>query len=452
MDTKKREHLHKLLSKLFEHILSEEETIILERMLEDEEEARLLYMQYVDLQVEFNCLVEQEQLQNKVVNFPGAAGGRKRRKFAWRHYAEAAVIAIGLGLGILFYLMKKGDDGLSQIADLHDVQGEVVRESADGTTTSVTEGMVFAYGDTIRTTDDPQSRVRVAFEDGTELRLWSGAELAHEGEKGKAFTLARGSTSATVSPQPKKHPLLINTSVATLTVVGTKFTVIANEKDTQLNVFQGEVRIKNAGAAADRSVMAGKYITVTSDKMELKDMPKPDDKWEEDFEQPFEKERKGAGIHVDKGLPKGSLGGVRMQQEKRRDGKHHNTIDVASDWHNGLFTIYDDSCLNFTYRFEKPEWYQIIMNTRVFEPDRPPLGIYMFGDARLYNKHETGKWLTASVPFTKFKAAEHKGDVDPVGDVPFGLGFSSIDNYNGLTIDKVWVTRGKLADCSVKRL
>ena len=51
------EYLHRLLSKLWEDQLSDEEFEILEKHLTRYPEARRLYMQYVDLEVELTCLV-----------------------------------------------------------------------------------------------------------------------------------------------------------------------------------------------------------------------------------------------------------------------------------------------------------------------------------------------------------------------------------------------------------
>ena len=97
LDDKRREHLCKLLSKLFEDLLSEDETVLLEAMLSESEEARLLYMQYVDLQVELGCLVVEEHMQNKLVRFPSSISKRKANKIPARRFAEAAVILVGIG-------------------------------------------------------------------------------------------------------------------------------------------------------------------------------------------------------------------------------------------------------------------------------------------------------------------------------------------------------------------
>ena len=153
MELKERERLHKLLSKLFEDLLSDEEAILLEQMLEGDEEARLMYMQYVDLQVELGCLVVEEHMRNKLIQFPGSQKLPSVKKVGWRRFAEAAVLVFGLGLGLLWWFGREGNDPAAQIAQVQDIQGDVILDASDADPTPLLEGMEIAYqpGDVLRT-------------------------------------------------------------------------------------------------------------------------------------------------------------------------------------------------------------------------------------------------------------------------------------------------------------
>ena len=77
----------------------------------------------------------------------------------------------------------------------------------------------------------------------------------------KVFTLAEGTLSAAVSPQPGRSPMRILTPTADVTVLGTELGVSARPGNTRLDVWKGKVRlVPKQGGALD--VSAGEYTVV----------------------------------------------------------------------------------------------------------------------------------------------------------------------------------------------
>jgi len=243
------DYLHRLLSKLFEGMLSDDEKAILEKHLTRHPEARQLYMQYVDLEVELSCLVEAEAgaAEGKSITFtqitkkPATALPAPKPKTMGRVFAVAAGLILAMGLGG-FLMMDRDPD--PQLARLERIEGQVIIENGQG------ERIELGVGDTLRQnyvlkTPLPGCTAALRYDDGTVVRLWQESVLVNRQEARKDLLLRRGSLSASVSRQQEDGEMLIRTERATATIVGTDFSVLVDRQRTELAVFEGVVQVRH---------------------------------------------------------------------------------------------------------------------------------------------------------------------------------------------------------------
>jgi ferric-dicitrate binding protein FerR (iron transport regulator) len=157
------------------------------------------------------------------------------------------------------------------------------------------------------------------FDDGSLITLQGDAELSFANEKQKLLTLARGTLSAEVQPQPAGRPMLIHTPSAVAEVVGTAFDLSARMEDTLLNVNSGLVKLKRLADGREIAVAANRSAVASSEpdsELSAASTPEPLTHWSFDFTQQapprnwrgFAKEgRMNAMPFIAKKLPDGSV-------------------------------------------------------------------------------------------------------------------------------------------------
>ena len=448
------DYLHRLLSKLFEGMLSDDEKAILEEHLTRYPEARQLYMQYVDLEVELSCLVEAEAgaAESKSITFtqitkkPTTALPAPKPKTMGRVFAVAAGVIFAMGLGG-FLMMDRDPD--PQLARLERVEGKIIIENGQG------ERIELGVGDTLRQnyvlkTPLPGSTAALRYDDGTVVRLWQESVLVNKQEARKDLMLRRGSLSATVSRQKEKSEMLIRTECATATIVGTQFSAMVGKERTELAVFEGVVRVRHNQQDQSVDVNQGEYVLIGAGDMQLRDIPRPSETWQENFDQPQKAYAKGSGNwngeeHVQ---PKGSKGFMQAEKKIEKDGVYY-TVSVPPDA-NGLFAIHEDSKLGFNYRIDVSKPYQISITTRSFQPGKPPEAVYAYTNGDLHGPGVENRWVEACIPFKDFRRISDGSNDPPLGDVVVGVIFKSANTNPQLKVDKVWNTRGGVDRCVIK--
>lgn len=88
----------------------------------------------------------------------------------------------------------------------------------------------------------------LGYGDGTQLRLAAGTRARiTTSTAGKRFRLLAGSLEATVAPQLAGRPFILATAEAEIEVVGTHFTLQADDGRTQVDLQQGAVRVVRQG-------------------------------------------------------------------------------------------------------------------------------------------------------------------------------------------------------------
>ena len=192
--------------------------------------------------------------RGRLARFP-----RPSRPFA-TVLAMAASIAVLLSAGLLFRRSQHRGEIATITALDGAIQwtgdgGRVVRTLAVGTKLQggIIEGI------------EPLSWFELRFADGTTVAITGNSTLTFSDLGQKRLQLRSGTASANVRPQPAGRPMVIQTTSASLEVLGTQFTIETDTSATRLDVSQGKVRVKRLSDGADLEVPARHRVLAAAD-------------------------------------------------------------------------------------------------------------------------------------------------------------------------------------------
>ena len=193
----------------------------------------------------------------------------RRRNNLSRLTAIAAVLVLCLVLSYTFELWGPGttdDDLLTQ--SVYEVELLLEADTQiswlrKGALIEPTESSTVLPGDSLELHSGSASlRFR---DDGTTIHLARGCRLALlDPSPGKSLQLLSGSVTASVMPQPEDRPMILETPIARVTVLGTVFTADADTESTEVNVIEGKVAVRRHSDDAEVQVDAGNYTTIDS--------------------------------------------------------------------------------------------------------------------------------------------------------------------------------------------
>lgn len=180
-------------------------------------------------------------------------------RFGSRHLpawgmAAAAVLAIGAILGLLLPSPGGTPDMLNV------TQGSVIVERNGGRARITDGSMPLKAGDRLLTSSFVNASITTTQHDL--VQLTGGTHLAWASD-GAAVNLLAGSFTADITPRVTDAPFLVRTPKADLTVLGTRFTVQADDGLSLLAVDHGRVRLTNRDDAHQVEV-AARQMTVTT--------------------------------------------------------------------------------------------------------------------------------------------------------------------------------------------
>ena len=180
---------------------------------------------------------------------------RRRRRSSWLPrlgLAAAACLLIALG-ALLLAPRQSGGEQVEMTA------GTVTTERG-GSMVVLRQGEHVRPADVLHVVEAPAT---LRFSDSSTVTLDAGAELVvtatGNSEGSKQLRLTRGRLQATVTKQPIGHPLVIGTTTATATVLGTTFSLTSAADSTRLDVDHGRVRLERLSDRASVEVTVGEY-------------------------------------------------------------------------------------------------------------------------------------------------------------------------------------------------
>ncbi len=163
-----------------------------------------------------------------------------RMRQAWM--GLAALLVIGLGLGVFFVLQDVFAGG-ARMARVESIAGNLYLLDGEDSE-PIDAGTWVAEGDEIRTAKGSTALVRMA--DGSLIEMSDRAGMwLDAGRKGNTIHLDRGRVIVQAAKQ-RKSQLFVATRDAMVSVTGTIFSVNHGTKGSRVSVIEGEVRVRQA--------------------------------------------------------------------------------------------------------------------------------------------------------------------------------------------------------------
>lgn len=183
------------------------------------------------------------------------ARGRRQSVVPVWGWATAALLLVGVLVALLMPTTTTAPPAALVIA-----AGGVTIDGRQGRVRVGPGTVSLTAGDRLLTDHDSQAHITT--ERGDRLALGTGTHLSWA-THGDAVTLHTGSFTADITPRAAGSPFLVRTPKADLTVLGTRFTVQADDGLSLLAVDHGRVRLTNRDDARQVDV-AAQQLTVTT--------------------------------------------------------------------------------------------------------------------------------------------------------------------------------------------
>lgn len=249
-DTRPVDHVDRLLNGLIDQALSEADERILAELIAKDAAARQRYRHWMELHAALQWDYAAAALPNRLPEMPeskdmapGRGEGRSVRVASWhRLLLGSSLLLLCAAMLAVGWIGARGADGRRSTVEIMAVDGSASWSSRGDTRTRLAvgdrlqDGLVSLEGDS--------AVIGLRFHDGTLVTLVGESMLEFSDRGQKSLMLRQGSLSIEARPQPKGRPMMVRTPTAEMEVVGTVFSVSANEKKTHLGVEEGSVRIR----------------------------------------------------------------------------------------------------------------------------------------------------------------------------------------------------------------
>ena len=285
------------------------------------------------------------------------------------------------------------------------------------------------------TTKGEKSSAVFVFEDGTSLVVAGDTKITTL-DGAKRIEVSGGAVAASVSPQPVGKPLVVSTPIASIEVIGTRFSVNHYSDLTDLAVTQGVVVLTRHSDGASIRVPAGRRVFAEpGGRLRLDEVPTLASSWRADFEDGHLHPTCQLGEAIKDGLPKQSKGAVRASrvEESDKSGTFTEQVAFGTPWAEGLVLAREKTHLYLRYKMEKPGPLQVQIETRTDGP-KPQLASYQFDQ---FASNPAGGWVEASVPLSQFRNPADGDDHTMAGEIPLTLLIVAPADQAGLVIDEV---------------
>ena len=328
------------------------------------------------------------------------------------------------------------------VGRLENVVGLVDVTVGEGSTTQAVENGPVHSGQTVVTKGkDAQAAIRL--EDSTLILVAGDTRVAFPAEERDRIDIERGNAIASVRARPADRPLVFCTPEARIEVLGTRLSVARAERRTRVDVLEGDIRLTRL--SDQRSVtLAGGQTADVSPQADLRPAPiQPvPDTWSLDFNDGLPSGWE-TGQLVFHDLPEGSRATARTAAVEE-NGQRRYQLRSHNAWSNGLFTLHDDSWIHIRYRLEKPGTFLLYVVCRQHDFGEPVCTVLTPGNLR---QTEPQCWHTLTLPLNQFRRSRAQDIVPLEGQlVAFSLVFDSPEHTPGLTVDRLWITRGSPAE------
>ncbi len=262
-----RKELDVLLARLIDEELNPTETARLNEILRDEPEACEEYHTYLDVH---EALGEQLSAPDFTA-LDKIVAPEPQPSYLRPVLAMAALVAIGFFIN---FLMTQSAQKPVAIAKVKALSGSLVYTGDRGLVRNALKEGDSLEGGTIEGMT-PDAWFELEFDDGSTVMISGNSMLTFSDDGQKKLRLQEGGFSANVKPQPKDRPMLVQTRTAIFEVLGTRFSVDAEQTTATLTVSEGSVRATRLSDNLSVDVPA-KHRVVASQDHELTPKRLPD--------------------------------------------------------------------------------------------------------------------------------------------------------------------------------
>jgi len=363
-------------------------------------------------------------------------------------FASVAVLAIMVGIAVW---PRSGEKLAPVLAELVASESSVVVSDEAShtirTLTGANQSIPLRAGQSVETPNSMDS-AEIVYVDGTRIELLGNSKvtLSSTTNEAKQLTVVSGMIQADVAPQPAGRPLKIVTSTATLEVLGTTLGVEVHTDSTQLEVASGLVAITRNVDEQRVDVSEGHFVRATgskSDAFEATPFPAIPSNWATDLSSGLPARWSGKVVETESGF------GVEAAANEAR--QRNFSITTQNAWQLGehaLFQVHDDSVLHI--RFQQLEFARItvMVGTRAFPPQQGQFGANLFYTKKEWNENlAAGQWKSISIPLRDVgwhirRRVKQSGAPDLNGLAAYLIQVTTMERDAGLTVDRMWVTRG----------
>lgn len=262
-----RKELDVLLARLIDEELNPTETARLNEILRDEPEACEEYHAYLDVH---EALGEQLSAPDFTA-LDKIIAPEPQPSYLRPVLAMAALVVIGFFIN---FLMTQSAQKPVAIAKVKALSGSLVYTGDRGLVRNALKEGDSLEGGTIEGMT-PDAWFELEFHDGSTVMISGNSMLTFSDDDQKKLRLQEGGFSANVKPQPKDRPMLVRTRTAIFEVLGTRFSVDAEQTTATLTVSEGSVRVTRLSDNLSVDVPA-KHRVVASQDHELTPKRLPD--------------------------------------------------------------------------------------------------------------------------------------------------------------------------------
>jgi ferric-dicitrate binding protein FerR (iron transport regulator) len=457
LTTQQLAELELLLSELADRRLSPSGRAALSAMLRTEPEARDYYIRFMSLccdlhdqaAIALSIAEEQSYGCSPSTITSGGAGVRWRPGRAFGVAAAAAgvtVAILAIAVAIVWWApgRRAGHTG-PVIGWLENVGGQVEIAEAGLQPSHAENSQAVRSGQSVSTVG-PEAHVTLRLGDGTEIILAGDSRVVFAREEPEHIHLEYGNVAASIQRRAGGCPLVFSTPEARVEVFGTRLSLSRGGQQTRVTVLEGKVRVQRLSDL--RAVrLSDRQMAEVSPQSDLRPLPLAGvaDHWALDFGNGLPSGWQ-TGQLVFEELPPGSKAAVRavpvidhaQKAQRRHQIRSHNA------WNQGLFTIYHDSWIHVRYRLERPGTFLLYVVCRQHDFGQPVATVLSSGNLRQTN---AGQWHTLTLPFSALRRARSQAPPPLDGQlVAFLLVFDAPEQDSGLTVERIWVTRGSPAE------
>ena len=268
----KPEHWESIIAKHLDGVATIDEVADLSAAIEADESVRLLYLRMARVHA---ALATSPTGAGRVVSLA------EEQPFWRTGWMKAAALFV-VGFAVFTMLWSGGDS----LAVIKDVNGAVRWTRIDGKTRYFDSAGASVSAGTIESMT-PDSSATLTFTDGSTVTVSGQSNLMISNDDGKLLSLRKGVLFASVVPQAPSQPMRLNTTTAELTVLGTRFELIANQAQTKLSVNEGRVGLQRVSDDTSVEVQAGyqtEALFTTEAPLQVTAIPNPARTWTADLE------------------------------------------------------------------------------------------------------------------------------------------------------------------------